>query len=71
MRTQLTFLLVTVIAVAKQLTVTGESECLLVNVHQVGLATIIIFILHNQAQKLYVIATFRSPAANFIRHMVT
>ena len=36
------------------------------------LSTLItVFILHNQTQKLYLIAMFHSPTANFIRHMVT
>jgi len=36
-----------------------------------SILVIITFIIHNQAQNLYLIATFRSSTANFIRHMVT
>ena len=43
--------------------------CQFVNVHQVELTAITMSILHNQAQKLYLIATFHSQL--FIRHIVT
>ena len=37
-----------------------------VNVCHVGLIAITMFILHNQTQKLYLIAMFHSPMANFV-----
>jgi len=50
----------------------GKLTGMFVNVHQVGLDTIIIIhITQPSAKYMYLIATFHSPMANFIRHMIT
>jgi len=55
----------------KQLDLLSCLHRMFVNIHQVRLATIICSYNTTVLKNLYLIATFRLPTANFIRHMVT